>query len=64
MVSVINTSHTLLPPGPSTYSKDTVRIELPHNTCPRPSSLYALKHSRTDYDYWWKHVLSQAELKC
>ena len=60
---LVNMRHSLPPPS-TAYCPAAVRSELPHNTCPRPSSLYSLQHSRTiDYDYWSKQVLSQAERK-
>ena len=65
---MINLPHSELPPSimkiDPGYSPDAVRTELPPNTCPRPTSLYALKHYRaSDYEYWSQHALTQAELK-
>ena len=70
-VTMVNLPHSKLPPSsPNTrrrgvaYCPDAFRTELPLNTCPRPSSLYALKHFKSsDYEYWSKVTLSQAELK-
>ena len=45
------------------YCGAQVRVNLPPNTCPRPTDLYALKHnSHGDYDFWSKHALTEAEL--
>ena len=64
----ISAPHSELPPHLRKlghgYCPHSVRTQLPPDTCPRPSDIYALTHSsHGDYDYWSKHASTEAELR-
>ena len=65
----ISSPHSELPPhlmktGHGYGGPCQVSTELPPGTCPRPSTLYGLKHfSNGDYDFWSEQSLNQTEVK-